>query len=174
MAIPKFSRRGSQGFTLFEFVVVTSVVALLSGTFLTRYLNYQELAEKVQVEQTVSAIQISLHLQTLSLIAKNQFEELEKLSQRNPIEALAQPPSNYLGEMISTRKLNVVSGAWFFDSDEKKLIYLVHNGDNFRSDTEPKQIQYGVRIVRGTAHAEGGKGAIEGMTLEALNDFSWF
>lgn len=162
-----------RGFTLIELIVVTSAVALLSAVVLDRVLLYQELAEKVSVQQAITAIRTSLHLQALNLIAKNRAEELPALAEQNPMDWLAEKPANYAGEFVSTRKNNVVSGRWYFSVDDKKLIYLVHNGKHFQPETEPKQIIYGVKILRGKS-ASGEDDVVEGVILEQLNSFSWF
>src|SRR5690606_1097193 len=112
----------------------TSVVAVTATVLLDRFLYYQEMAEKVSMQQVVRTLRISLQLQVANLIAKNRIDELPKLAQQNPMKWLAQPPDNYAGEFVSTRKLSVVTGQWFFDPESKKLFYLVHNGTNFRSE----------------------------------------
>lgn len=171
------ARRGNSeesGFTLVEVLVVASTLALLAGILLNRILHYQELAEQVSVQQTISAIRTSLQLQALNLVAKGRAGEIADFANQNPMDWLAEKPPNYVGEVISNRKNSVVFGHWYFDSGEKKLVYLVHNGKRFWSESEPKQIVYAVRVLRGEAGPGGGKGVIEGVVLEQLNTFSWF
>ncbi|HVL75159.1 MAG TPA: type II secretion system protein [Noviherbaspirillum sp.] len=168
------TRSRARGFTLLELVVVTSTVALLSGVLLDRVQFYQEMAERAAMQQTAGAIRTSLYLQALNLIAKGRHNEIDELAKRNPMEALAEKPANYGGEIISVRQNNVVSGHWYFNSDDKTLIYLVHNGKHFRAEHDPKQVVYRVRILRGERAENGSEKPVEGVILEQVNSFSWF
>lgn len=175
-AIGNFGRAAARGFTLIELVVVTSVVAVTAGVLLERILYYQEMAERVAMQQTVRALRISLQLQVANLIVKNRVDELPRLAAQNPMKWLAQPPDNYAGEFVSIEKGNVVSGHWYFNPESKNLIYLVHNGSNFRSETvNPKQVIFKARMVRSeTEQASDGERLIEGVVLEQINAFEWF
>lgn len=169
-------KSAKRGFTLIELVVVTSVVAVTAGVLLERVLYYQEMAERVAMQQTVRALRISLHLQVANLIAKNRLEELPRLADQNPMRWLAQAPDNYGGEVVSIGKENVVSGQWYFNSQSKNLIYLVHNGSNFRSESvNPKQVIFRARMVR-SEYEKGpeGEGLVEGVILEQVNFYEWF
>jgi type II secretory pathway pseudopilin PulG len=169
-------RRSAHGFTLIELIVVTSTVALMSGILLERVLFYQEMAERVSMQQIVRTLRISLQLQAANLIAKNRLDELPNLAQQNPMRWLAQKPENYGGEIVSIGQNNVVSGNWYFIPESKKLIYLVHNGGTFRSESvNPKQVIYEIRLLRSeTETGGGGEGAIEGVVLEQVNSYEWF
>lgn len=167
-------KRPAPGFTLIELIVVVCAVALLSGVLLNRVLFYQEMAEKVAMQQTLTAIRTSLYLQSLNLIAKKRAAELPQFAEQNPMDWLAEKPENYAGDLVSMGKENVASGHWYFDSMGKKLVYLVHNGKNFRPDVDPKQMIYGIRILRGEAAPEGEESTVEGVILEQLNSSTWF
>ena len=165
-----------RGFTLIELIVVTSAVALLAGVLLERVLAYQEMAERVAMQQTVRALRFSLQLQVANLIVKNRLHEVAELAEQNPMKWLAQPPENYAGEInVSMKKNTVVSGHWYFDSSSKKLIYLVHNGRHFRAETsDARQVEFQARLLRSDSEkGRDGKGAIEGVVLEQVNAFEW-
>jgi|GEM_PF-961211 len=115
-------RRPPRGFTLLELIAVTSAVALMSGILLDRILVYQEMAERVSMQQVVRSLRISLQLQVANLIAKNRIEALPKLAEQNPMVWLAQPPDNYAGEFVSARQGSVAPGQWYFNLESRKLI----------------------------------------------------
>jgi prepilin-type N-terminal cleavage/methylation domain-containing protein len=169
-------RTGQRGFTLIELIVVTSVVAVTAGVLLDRILHLQEMAERVAMQQTVRALRVSLQLQAANLIVKDRLEELPALAKQNPMKWLAQSPDNYAGEFISAGKENVAPGQWYFNPESKKLIYLVHNGMNFRPESvNPKQVIYQARLLRSESETGGdGAGAIEGVVLEEVNAYEWF
>lgn len=172
----RHSPRRQRGFTLVELVVVTSVVALTAGILLDRILYYQEMAEKVSMQQTVRALRVSLQLQVANLIVQNRVDELPTLANQNPMKWLAQAPDNYAGEFVSIGKGSVVPGQWYFNTEGKSLIYLVHNGTNFRSESvDPKQVIYQARVIRSEAEqGVDGAGAVEGVVLEQVNAYEWF
>lgn len=169
-------RRPPRGFTLLELIAVTSAVALMSGILLDRILVYQEMAERVSMQQVVRSLRISLQLQVANLIAKNRIEALPKLAEQNPMVWLAQPPDNYAGEFVSARQGSVAPGQWYFNLESRKLIYLVHNGTHFRSESiGPKQVVFQARVIRSKSEkGEDGAGAIEGIVLEEVNAYEWF
>ena len=176
MMTHRTQQASARGFTLIELLIVTCAVALTATVVLDRLLYYQEMAEKVAMQQVVRTMRISLQLQTANLIAKNRLEDIPRLAEQNPMHWLAQPPDNYAGESISMRKESVATGQWFFDVESKKLFYLVHNGANFRSENNgPKQVAYQARVLRSeTEQGVDGAGAIEGVVLEQVNAFEWF
>lgn len=168
--------RRRRGFTLLELVVVIAVVCFMLSIVLDRLLYYMEMAEKVAVEQTVGILRSSLHLQTVSLIARGRRDELIQFADQNPMSWLAEKPRNYLGEVDDANEPSVASGHWVFEKKGKKLIYVVHNGRYFRTgNNERKQLIYRVKLLYGNHSNSGDENRfIEGVVLEQANTVSWF
>jgi prepilin-type N-terminal cleavage/methylation domain-containing protein len=172
-------RRGrSAGFTLFELIVVIILVAVLSAVLLGRFLTYQEMAEKVAMEQTVGAIQSALTIQLAGLIARGRMQDIPRLAKVNPMTLLSGPQKNYAGEYFTVKPGDIPSGNWYFDLKNGQLAYSVQHGAHFVADENGnKVVRYKVVLVynnwfRTTSDEEAGK-EIGGITLKEARPYSW-
>jgi len=171
--------RSLAGFTLLELVVVACIAAILGGILLNRMQFYQRMAEKAAMEQTVGIVRSALNLRVASLIAKNQFTKIHDLVDENPMNWLAQKPANYAGEYFGDRALeSVVSGQWYFDLKDRKLVYLVHNHKKFvgKKPTSAR-IRFRTRLVF-EENFPGARGQVagrpvEGVVLEQIDPHVW-
>ena len=116
----------SKGFTLLEFIVVISLVAVLAGLFLSRIPFYQEQAEKTNMQQVEGALQSALTMRYGALLARGAASEKELgiLATDNPMNWLQQKPKNYAGEYYGTTAKTVAPGHWMFDLKTRELIYV--------------------------------------------------
>lgn len=169
-----------RGFTLLELMVVVSIIAILSSTLLSRIWIFQEQAEKAAVETTVGNIRSALALQFADLVVHGRMNEAPNMLNQNPINLLAQRPSNYAGEYYAPKHEDVVSGHWYFDLQNRNLIYSVNNKAHFKSG-DSDQIRFQVRLVTGaeTVGYQGqnkalNKNNIQGVILEQVVPYSWF
>jgi general secretion pathway protein G len=115
--------RGS-GFTLIELVVVVCVVAVFFGIALDRLLRYRELAERTAVEQNLAAINVALTSKFAALIATGRGEAIAGEVGANPVNLLARPPENYLGELYSPPPDSLAPRSWHFDRQSGDLVYM--------------------------------------------------
>ncbi|MBI3229478.1 MAG: prepilin-type N-terminal cleavage/methylation domain-containing protein, partial [Burkholderiales bacterium] len=103
MAVKSLSRisagRRAVGFTLIEVAVTVAIIAVLAGLLLDRIMFYRDQAEQVAMQQVIGNLRSALHLQLALLLARNREQELLQLSQQNPMDWLAEKPSNYFGEI---------------------------------------------------------------------------
>jgi general secretion pathway protein G len=113
----------SGGFTLIELVVVICVVALLFGIALDRLLRFQELAERTAVEQNLAAINVALTSKFAALIAAGRGDAIAGEVGANPVNLLARPPENYLGELYSPPPDSLAARSWHFDRQSGDLVY---------------------------------------------------
>jgi len=115
----------ARGFTLIELLVVVWVVALLFGVGLERLLRYQELAERTAVEQNLAAINVALTSKFAALIAAGRGELIEREVGANPVDLLARPPENYLGELYSAPE-PPTPRSWYYDRQSGDLVYVAN------------------------------------------------
>jgi type II secretory pathway pseudopilin PulG len=162
----------STGFTLVELIVVASIVAFMVGLLLNRMALHQEQAEKVAMEQTAGAIRSALHLQFASRAARDELSEVREIETRNPMDWLAQKPSNYLGEYFAPKQRNLANGNWYFDLQKRNLIYLPRIKTHFHGEgKDGASIRFRVKVV---ATQKDGKELIEGVALEQVAPYTWF
>lgn len=122
-----------RGFTLFELIVVITIVVILGGLFLLRVPIYQEQAEKASMQQVEGAIQSALVLRYGALMTRGAAaeKELSILATDNPITWLQKMPPNYKGEYYDPTPRSVAPGNWMFDLKSRELIYVVDHAAYF-------------------------------------------
>lgn len=114
----------SRGFTLIELLVVISIVALLFGVALDRLLRVQELGERAAMEQNIAAINSALILKFGAYVTSGHPEKIAGEVNKNPVQLLARPPQNYLGELFAPDPNSLPRGSWYFDRQSGDLVYL--------------------------------------------------
>jgi prepilin-type N-terminal cleavage/methylation domain-containing protein len=144
-----------RGFTLIELLVVICVVALLFVIALDRLLRYQELAERTAMEQNLAAINIALTSKFAALIAAGRGEVIAAEAGANPVNLLARPPENYLGELYSPPPDSLAPRSWYYDRQSGDLIY-VPGRTRYLSAPEPRNgLRFRVMLTE-PAPAPGG------------------
>jgi prepilin-type N-terminal cleavage/methylation domain-containing protein len=168
----------SRGFTLLELVVVITVISILGMVALERLLTYREQAEKVAMEQTVGILRSAMNLQIANLVASQKTQQIGKLAGQNPMDWLAEKPGNYLGELHDPAPEQTAPGNWYFDPQERVLVYLVEYGNFFVPDGQGKKrarFQV-VRIEPPAKEIRNGVDitSIDSVKLAAVEPYRWF
>jgi len=143
------STRYSKGFTLFELIVVITIIVILTGLFLLRVPLYQEQAEKAAMQQVEGAIQSALVLRYGALMTRGGAAEKEMsiLATDNPMTWLQKLPPNYKGEYYDPSPRSIAPGNWMFDLKSRNLIYVVDHGNYFEPGKEGnKWIRFHVHL----------------------------
>lgn len=171
---PRFCR----GFSLFELVVVISVVAVLMGIFLGRVLYYQEQAEKTAMTEVAGTLQSALIMQYGRILTRGQASDVEWLAKDNPMNWLQQKPLNYAGEFNDPTPLTVEPGNWVFDLGSRDLIYVPRLANNFKPGKDGKQwIRYHVVVQYEPSRLPSLLNApaeLTGILFEPVEPYSWF
>jgi general secretion pathway protein G len=141
-----------RGFTLIELVIVICVVALLFGIALDRLLRYQELGERAALQQNVAAINSALALRFAAYVVMGTPQRIAEEVGRNPVNLLARPPQNYLGEVTSTAPESFSRPCWYFDAAARDLVYLPARRRYWSgSSGAPDAIRFRVEMTAGQA-----------------------
>jgi general secretion pathway protein G len=166
--------RPARGFSLFELAVVIAIIGVLAGMLLTRLTVYQEQAEMAAMENTLGILRTSLAMRSGQLIARGQASELSKLLTMNPMDLLAQKPSNYAGEYYSPQKAKISPGNWYFNRKKLLLVYIKRTGATPQAGNNTT-FSYRVELIRSLDDANGPKPAetsnsttIEGVVLNSV------
>ncbi|PWF47727.1 type II secretion system protein [Massilia glaciei] len=168
-------RARRSGFTLLELAVVVAIVAILAGALLKRVSFYNEQAELAAMQTVLGALRGALHMKAAQLIAKGRTEELTSFVDRNPMDLLAEKPSNYIGEYFSPQSFTITPGNWYFDRQKLLLVYIMKSGGELQTD-QPKQLRFKIRVLlagdaEGPEHAENpAHDTIEGVALSQINE----
>jgi len=146
---PVVARGAQRGFTLFQLVVVITIVAVLAGTLTNRVLFYQEQAEKTAMVGVENAVQTALVLRYGHLLADGMAAQIPQLETENPMKWLSRPPANYVGEFYDPAPDAVARGNWAFDLKTHELVYAPYRAGHLASGEDSgKWIRYRVRLQR--------------------------
>lgn len=168
----------ARGFSLFELVVVISIVAVLMSMLLGRVLYYQEQAEKTVMAEVAGTIQSALIMQYGRILTRGKTSDVEWLAKDNPMNWLQQKPLNYAGEFHDPAPLTVEPGNWVFDLDSRDLIYVPRLTNNFRPSKGGKLwIRYHVVVQYEPSRLPSLQNAppeLTGILFEPVEPYSWF
>lgn len=140
----------SRGFTLVELLVVTSIAAVLFGVALERFMRYQELGERVAVEQNIAAMNVALTMKFAAWITLGNPAGIEREIGKNPVNLLARPPENYLGELFAPDVRTLPKRSWYFDRETGEMVYLPHRRRYFSPIAEPpERLRFRVALTPG-------------------------
>lgn len=178
---PAFRRRaghGCGGFTLLELVVVVTLISFLAVIALARLLSLQADAERVTVENVVGALRSALGMTVAESIVRGETPRLAALEAANPMDRLAEVPTNYRGEMDRVDPERLEDGNWYFDRSDRTLVYLVRNKANFSGGVKNlPQIRFKVTVVYTDRNRNGQRDAetetIEGLRLAPTEPYRW-
>jgi len=138
----------NRGFTLIELLIVISIVAILFGVGLERLLRYQEMGERAAVEQNVGAINTALNMKFASYVVLGRPAAIENEAGKNPIDLLARPPENYLGELYSPDIKSLPRSSWYFDRASRELVYLPNRRRYLSAgDGPPNMLRFRVALT---------------------------
>jgi prepilin-type N-terminal cleavage/methylation domain-containing protein len=172
------SRASIRGFTLFEFVVVIVMIAVLSGFLLDRVLPLIGQAERVAFLQTKQQIQSALLLEAAERVVRGESASLAKLTAANPMDLLLEPPGNYAGLISHYTSETMPRRAWFFDDKDDFLVYRPGRQATFMAiNGPPDRIELRVSFVYEDRDSDGVFNAsvdhFDGLRLESLHLYSW-
>jgi len=162
---------GCRGFTLFEFVIVISIIATLAAVLVGRLESTAAIAEKTAMETTVNQINTALLFEFADDVIHNTRGKIPAMVGRNPVDMLAQPPSNYVGEFSKAPEQPNPAGGWYFDTTDRSLVYTVRRGDEFQPDSAGiKRVRYRIKLLYDNAEPRGTVGVI----LSPVESYKWF
>lgn len=165
------------GITLFELIVVVAIIATLMGLFMNRVLFYQELAEKVAMEEVVVTIQSALHLQFAQDATRGKLYDAPPYVRDNPMGLLQKRPKNYAGEFYDPTPASITPGHWMFDLKSRDLIYLPDRTGHFMPGRDGhKWIRFHVRVRYDVdADRQGGnRKQLVATQFEPTEPYHWF
>lgn len=165
------------GFTILELVVVIIVISILSLFAIDRIFAIRIAAEQAAVKQLVGTIKSALGLEVARLALEGKMSAVAKLDKSNPLLLLSQSPNNYIGEKNNGKNITQ-TGVWYFDKNQKALVYNVLYTENFKTSLKGlPRIRHRIKLVyndrnknrRFDLRTDG----IAGLDLIPVEKFSW-
>jgi prepilin-type N-terminal cleavage/methylation domain-containing protein len=166
------------GFSLLELVVVIIVISILFVVAASRLMALQVDAERVAMETIAGSLRSAIGIKVAETIVKQQVRALGMLESGNPMDRLAEVPSNYLGELNRPDPHSLEEGSWYFDKGDRVLVYLVRNRGFFEGGVhDPPRARFAMRLVytdrNGNGQYDQGVEVIEGVRLAVLEPYQW-
>ena len=163
---------------MLEITIVIGLLAALAGFLATRLGRLQLDAERAAMQQVLQGVRSVLNLQVASWLASGRSSDLQKLVGSNPMEQFSPPPANYVGRVRTHDVSWIRGGQWYFDEDDRLLIYRVQNEQYFESAVAgPPRARFKIRGVTadGIRSEQFGSGGtkIQGLTVSAVEPFRW-
>jgi general secretion pathway protein G len=164
------------GFSRFELMIAVIVIGIIGGILLERLLTYQELAEKADMEFTISRFKSGLRLRMAHLLVTGRAQEFVRLANENPLDWLnAQPEGGMSAARFSNQQL--ATGNWTFDASTKTLTYWVKSGRHFMPDSSgQKRVRLKIVYVR-TQPITGNSNIVDpsdSVALKLVEPYKWF
>lgn len=166
------------GFSLLELVIVIALISILLLLALSRLLALQVDAERVAMDTVVGVLRSAIGIKVAESIVRQDIDGLPSLAGRNPMDRLAELPSNYLGEMSGIDPGTLEDGNWYFDTGGGTLVYLVRSKGYFTGGLpNPPRARLAIRLVytdrNGNSAFDAGVDSIEGLRLAVLEPYAW-
>lgn len=170
--------RAGAGFSLLELVIVITIISVLLVIAISRLIALQADAERVAMNTVVGVLRSAIGIKVAESIVRQDIGGLPSLAGSNPMDRLAELPSNYLGEKGGVDPVTLEDGSWYFDTGSGTLVYLVRNKGNFTGGLRnPPRARLAIRLVyndrNGNGAFDAGVDAIEGLRLAALEPYAW-
>lgn len=166
-------REAARGFSLLELALVAIVVGTAATILLNRFLFYQEVAEKANVEYTISAVKSGLRAKMASLLVAGRAQDFAQLARQNPMDWFEIKPTNYGGLLPRANNAEAVAGNWYFDPETVTLVYFVKHGAHFAPDGGGlKQIRLKVVLRPNFAQADNIH-ATDSVAVQLLERVRW-
>lgn len=117
--------RRSQGFTLFEMVVVICSISILYMVAEQRLNELPAAAERASFLGVQEQIKSGVNFAMYSKMTSGGEQEAVSMEGTNPINYLLEAPSNYLGELGEVTDAVRRRNAWYFETSTGELVYVV-------------------------------------------------
>jgi general secretion pathway protein G len=172
------AKQANAGFSLLELVIVIVIISVLLVMAISRLLALQVDAERVTMESVAGILRSALGMKVADSIVNMKVADLPALEGSNPMDLLAETPKNYLGEKEGVDPAKLDDGNWYFDKQDKVLVYLVRHKGFFTGElSNPPRARFALRLVYSDKNGNGvfnpGVDAIEGMRLSPVEPYSW-
>jgi len=172
------STRLTAGFSLLELVVVIVIIALLMAFAVSKYRALAVEAERVSLESVVGTLRSAISMKMMEYIVQGNTANLWRLENSNPMDRLAEVPSNYIGELDNPDPAGIKGGTWYFDTRERTLVYRVNSESHFQTALAgPPRARFRVRLLfedrDGNGVFDAAKDRFEGLQLAPLEPYRW-
>jgi prepilin-type N-terminal cleavage/methylation domain-containing protein len=170
--------RESLGFSLIELVLVIVIISLLMVFAASRLMALRVDAERVAMEVVLGTLRSALGIKVAETLVKHEMAALGALEGSNPMDRLAELPTNYLGEFDKPNPSELKSGNWYYDRGSRALVYVPQHVTYFTGGmANPPRARFAITLVYADKNKncvwDSGVELVEGVRLTALEPYRW-
>lgn len=162
----------------FELAVIVIALAILVVFFWGRVSRLMVTAEATGFSVRVSHLRTALRVETAERLMLGSRQKVAALEGSNPMSLVADRPADYLGEMWAPDPATIPRGKWYFDLQDRVLVYRVLNDAHFETALAgPKRARLGMYLDYTDANENGtyepAIDAIRGVRLRPREPYAW-
>jgi general secretion pathway protein G len=166
-------RRLKRGIAALQFLLAVILVGVLMLVLLDRLDFYRESAEKMAMEQLSRELGWALRIRAAELMLTNHWEEIGRLENANPLEALEMRVTNYAGAGNTAGEAAVAPGRWYFNTETRELVYFPDLSSSFAtSKGQRARVAWRVVVVNEVPRP-GMRSRPVWVRLELTQPYSW-
>ncbi|MCW8887350.1 MAG: prepilin-type N-terminal cleavage/methylation domain-containing protein [Motiliproteus sp.] len=174
-------KRRQGGFSLLELVVALVVIIVLATGSYLRYMDLVIDAERAAFKGGWGWLRAGVNMEMSEALGSGGFDSLSELEQTNPMALVLkvmEPPSNYLGELKGRNAEKSKPGHWYYDLDQRLLIYHVRYNQNLQGFMEDSynRLKFKLKVVRRDADNSVGaisRNPVTGLKLLPVDEEFW-
>ena len=156
-------------------MLALTIIALLIGYALQRLGDLAVEAERIRLELSVRNMETALRHYVAVKIIEGRLQDLARDEGANPVGRIILPPPGYLGELDQPDWKKIKEGSWYYDTQERVLVYKVVNADRFVSPLPGRavfRLSLEYRDINGNGRRDPEE-RIEGLRLERVAPYRW-
>ncbi len=169
-----------QGFSLLELVIALALIIVLATSSYTRYMGLVVDAERAAFRGVWGWLRSGINMEMSEALSSRGFESLTELEHTNPmilVMKVMESPSNYLGELSQQEVHQAAPGSWYYDLDQRLLVYHVRYTENIEGieGDADKRLKFKLKVVRRNADSLSDKEQypVRGLELSPVDKNFW-
>ena len=170
--------REIKGFSLFELVVVLTIIGILTAFAAEKLPVWQAQAERASMESVAGSLRSALGIKVASMYAQSDMAGIRALTGSNPMEQLADVPTNYAGVHGGAVAVTTVAGGkWYYDTMARQLVYRIRSSSLLGAPGVAGEIRFAVQLVYDDRNRNGvydvAVDGLNGVRLVEVQPFAW-
>lgn len=163
-------------------LIQLAVLVILISIFITiaadRIWKLRVIDEKTGMEHTIATIQSALGIHLTAIVVKEGLEGIAALDRSDPMDLLDPPPVNYIGKLENPDPAAIEGPAWYFDSENRILVYRVLNEEYFITDLEGAHralfhLHLSYEDLNNNGEYDPNLDRLSGLQFKPLEPYSW-
>jgi hypothetical protein len=161
-----------------ELAVVVLLIASCFTWFLNRMNHMAALAEATALDLTVRNLKTGVMAAAAAGILGNRTDALPRIAEENPVGRAIEPPPGYIGAVRGAVPDSIQPGQWYFDEDQRWLVYHIVNADYIEYAGEgPPRVRIQLQLIYNDINQNGvfdaGTDQPEGISVLVLDRPAW-